>query len=80
MLALIVTGGASAPATARSLSYASSGGYLVITSHASLLEEYLRSSETPVKPLRDTPGLSDAEIVSNISNYLVSPLGFSQIR
>jgi hypothetical protein len=30
--------------------------------------------------LRVTPGLSDAEIVSNISNYLVSPLGFSQIR
>ena len=27
-----------------------------------------------------TPGLSDAEIVSNITNYLVSPLGFSQIR
>ena len=30
--------------------------------------------------LRTTPGLSDAEIVSNISNYLVSPLAFSQIR
>jgi hypothetical protein len=30
--------------------------------------------------LRSTPGLSDAEIVSNISNYLVSPLPFSQIR
>ena len=30
--------------------------------------------------LRTTPGLSDAEIVSNISNYLVSPLPFSQIR
>ena len=30
--------------------------------------------------LRSTPGLSDAEIVSNISNYLVTPLQFSQIR
>lgn len=30
--------------------------------------------------LRSTPGLSDAEIVSNISNYLVTPLPFSQIR
>jgi hypothetical protein len=30
--------------------------------------------------LRTTPGLSDAEIVSNITNYLVSPLPFSQIR
>ena len=30
--------------------------------------------------LRATPGMGDAEIVSNISNYLVSPLGFSKIR
>ncbi|MCX6632708.1 MAG: NIPSNAP family protein [Candidatus Solibacter sp.] len=30
--------------------------------------------------LRATPGLSDAETVSNITNYLVSPLPFSQIR
>jgi len=30
--------------------------------------------------LRATPGLSDAEIVSNISNCLVTPLPFSQIR
>jgi len=30
--------------------------------------------------LRTMPGLSDAEIVSNITNYLVSPLPFSQIR
>jgi len=30
--------------------------------------------------LRVTPGLSDAEIVSNITNYLVNPLPFSQIR
>jgi hypothetical protein len=30
--------------------------------------------------LRSTQGLSDAEIVSNISNYLVTPLPFSQIR
>jgi hypothetical protein len=30
--------------------------------------------------LRATPGLSDPEVVSNISNFLVSPLPFSQIR
>lgn len=30
--------------------------------------------------LRTAPGLSDSEIVSNISNYLVTPLPFSQIR
>lgn len=32
------------------------------------------------KKLRETPGWSDAEIVSNISNFLVTPLPFSQIR
>jgi hypothetical protein len=32
------------------------------------------------KKLRETPGYSDAEIVSNITNYLVSPLPFSPIR
>jgi hypothetical protein len=32
------------------------------------------------RKLRANPALSDAEIVSNISNYLVSPLPFSQIR
>lgn len=30
--------------------------------------------------LREKPGLSDAEVVSNISNIFLSPLGFSQIR
>ncbi|MBI4873418.1 MAG: NIPSNAP family protein [Acidobacteria bacterium] len=30
--------------------------------------------------LRATPGLSDVEVVSNITNYLVSPMPFSQIR
>ncbi len=32
------------------------------------------------KKLRDTPGWADAEIVSNITNFLVTPLSFSQIR
>jgi NIPSNAP len=32
------------------------------------------------KKLRETPGWSDAEIVSNITNFFVSPLPFSQIR
>ena len=30
--------------------------------------------------LRETPGLSDAEVVSNISSVLLSPMGFSQIK
>jgi hypothetical protein len=32
------------------------------------------------KKLRETPGWSDAEIVSNISNFFVTPLPFSPIR
>jgi hypothetical protein len=32
------------------------------------------------KKLRETPGWSDAEIVSNITNFLVAPLPFSPIR
>ena len=32
------------------------------------------------KKLREMPGFSDAEIVSNITNYIVSPLPFSPIR
>lgn len=32
------------------------------------------------KKLSSTPGLSDAEVVSNISNTLLSPLPFSEIR
>ena len=30
--------------------------------------------------LRAQPGLSDAEIVSNISNQILRPLNFSEIR
>lgn len=32
------------------------------------------------KKLRETPGWSDAEIVSNITNFMVAPLPFSEIR
>ncbi len=32
------------------------------------------------KKLRETPGYADADIVSNITNYIVSPLDFSPIR
>jgi hypothetical protein len=37
-------------------------------------------SDPDWKKMRDTPGWADAEIVSNISNFLVSPLPFSDIR
>ncbi|HKI69985.1 MAG TPA: hypothetical protein VKA67_10380, partial [Verrucomicrobiae bacterium] len=44
----------------RTLSYAASGSYVAITTNPASLEEYLRSSENPPKPLRDTPGLAEA--------------------
>jgi hypothetical protein len=47
----------SAPQT---LSYATSGGYVALTTDASLLEEYLRSGDSQQKELREMPGLIDA--------------------
>jgi len=47
----------SAPA---SLSYTACGGYVALTTDAAMIEEFLRSSGTPPKPLRETPGLTDA--------------------
>jgi hypothetical protein len=51
------------PATAsqpRTLSYAASGGYVAFSTDASMLEEYLRSSESQAKTLRETAGLTEA--------------------
>ncbi|MBC8096588.1 MAG: hypothetical protein H7Y43_12330 [Akkermansiaceae bacterium] len=42
------------------LSYAASGSYVAITTDNSMLEEYLRSSESEQKRLRDTAGLAEA--------------------
>ncbi len=47
------------PAT-KGLSYSSSGGYLAVSQDAAILEEYLRSSQSPAKPLRESPGLMEA--------------------
>lgn len=44
----------------RSLQYSASGGYLAISTDSSALEEYLRSAETPPKPLREKAGLAEA--------------------
>jgi hypothetical protein len=44
----------------RKLNYAASGGYLALSTDASMVEEYLRSSDGQHKALRDTPGLTDA--------------------
>ncbi|MDB6022410.1 MAG: hypothetical protein JWQ04_2267 [Pedosphaera sp.] len=48
------------PAPARSLSYTCSGGYMAISTDPAMLEEYLRSTESQAKTLREAPGLTDA--------------------
>jgi len=65
----------SADATPRSLSYVSSGGYLAISMDNALLEEYLRSSESHAKSLRDTPGLSEA--MQKVAGSGTSLFGYS---
>ena len=42
------------------MNYTSSGGYVAMSTDASLVEEYLRSSDSQQKTLRDTPGLTVA--------------------
>ena len=56
---LVVAAGPGKTASA-SLSYASSGRYVAITTDAAMLEEYLRSSDSQQKMLRETPGLVEA--------------------
>jgi hypothetical protein len=36
------------------------GGYLALSKNTSMMEEYLRSADGKLKPLRDTPGIADA--------------------
>jgi hypothetical protein len=38
----------------------SAGGYLAISKNATILEEYLRSADGKLKPLRETPGIAEA--------------------
>ncbi len=51
--------GAKAPAPTV-MSYCAAGGYLALSADAGILEEYLRSSENPVKSLREKTGLPEA--------------------
>lgn len=44
----------------RKVSFAGSSGYLVISLDEALLESHLRSSESPAKPLRELPALTEA--------------------
>lgn len=56
-LTALPIGGGAGP---RTLSYVASGGYVALSTDVAVLEEYLRSTETPPKPLRDAPGLAEA--------------------
>jgi len=44
----------------RPLNYAASGGYVAFSTDSATLEEFLRSAESPARPLRETAGLADA--------------------
>jgi len=55
-----LSGDSPKPSAPRTLSYCASSGYVALSTDASLLEEYLRSSETQGKTLRETAGLVDA--------------------
>jgi hypothetical protein len=53
-------GDSSRPGPPRALSYAASAGYVAFSTSPALLEEYLRSSESQARTLRETPGLIEA--------------------
>lgn len=52
--------GVSKPSAPKTLNYAASGGYVALSTDATILEEFLRSSESKGKALRETPGLTEA--------------------
>jgi hypothetical protein len=62
-------------AQTNSLNYVSSGGYLAMTTDTAMLEEYLRSGDSPAKPLRETPGLDAA--IEKVSGPGISLFGYS---
>ncbi|HVV73012.1 MAG TPA: hypothetical protein VHI52_16165, partial [Verrucomicrobiae bacterium] len=53
-------GNAAASGSAVTLRYTASKGYLALSTDASILEEFLRSSDSPGKPLSETRGLNEA--------------------
>jgi hypothetical protein len=62
------------PTPPRTLSCAASGGYVAMSTDASLLEEYLRSSENQAKALRETSGLLEA--AQQIGGMSTGSLGY----
>lgn len=53
-------GGPGATGPGERLSYAASAGYVVFSTDAATLEEFLRCAENPGRPLREAAGLADA--------------------
>lgn len=64
--------------TKQSLSFVSSGGYLVVANDDGILEEYLRSSEQKAKPLSAVPGL--AEDAQKVRGTSTGSFGYSNIK
>jgi len=60
MRAMAFPGTAPAKATPSTLHYAASAGYVAFSTDASMVEEFLRSSDTQPKSLRETSGLVEA--------------------
>jgi hypothetical protein len=58
----------------RSLSYTASGGYVAISTDASILEEYLRSNDSQQKSLRETAGLTGA--AAKVGGYSTGLFGY----
>jgi hypothetical protein len=63
---------AAKPGPARALNFAASGSYVALSTDPTLLEEYLRSAESPPRPLRERPGLAEAaEKAGGAGTYLL---------
>lgn len=54
------TASGAAPAAPGYLYLSSNSGYVAVSKDVSILEEYLRSADGKIKPLRETPGIAEA--------------------
>jgi hypothetical protein len=62
----------SKPGPPRALNFAAGSSYVALSTDPTLLEEYLRSAESPPRPLRERPGLADAaEKAGGVGTYLL---------
>jgi len=53
-------GGGASPPSPVTLKYVAGAGYVALSTDVSMIEDYLRSSQSQAKSLRETPGLTDA--------------------